>query len=261
MCRRLVGKNALITGGGSGFGQATARRFVQEGLEHVFLVDLKQDRLDRVAREIAELGGRATAIRADVGNPDDCTRMIDTALQADGRLDVLLSNAMAWTEEPFLEMKRASWDHVLNVGLTASFVLGQLAAQAMKDRGGVILYTASVAAFGAGTNFVHYAVAKAGVVNLVRCMAIELAPYNIRVNCVSPGPADTQQSLDTVGEERMRQFRESFPVVPWQHRLARADEIAAAFAYLASEDASYVTGHNLVVDGGLRAHSYSIPAH
>jgi NAD(P)-dependent dehydrogenase (short-subunit alcohol dehydrogenase family) len=149
---------------------------------------------------------------------------------------------------------------VLAVNLTASFLLGQGAARVMKDQGGgVILYTASISSLGASVGFTHYGVAKAGIVNLVQNMAIELAPYRIRVNCISPGPTDTQQSVDIVGADTMEKFRKDFPVVPLERRLGRPEEMAAAFTFLASDDASYITGHNLVVDGGLTAHAYSIP--
>jgi NAD(P)-dependent dehydrogenase (short-subunit alcohol dehydrogenase family) len=257
---RLNGKNAVITGGGSGMGRATAHRFVKEGASHVFLVDLRPERLEQVQKEITELGGQATTIRADIALAEDCARAIQTAKEADGRIDILVSNAAAWTEEPFLEMKKESWDRVIAVNLTASFLLGQGAARLMKDQGGgVILYTASISSLGASVDFAHYGATKAGIVNLVQNMAIELAPHNIRVNCVSPGPSDTQQSVDIVGKDTMEKFRKDFPVVPLGRRLGRPEEIAAAFAFLASEDASYITGHNLVIDGGLTAHAYSIP--
>ncbi len=256
---RFKGRNAVITGGGSGFGRATALRLTKEGLDHVFLVELKPERAAAVAAEVEALGGRATPIEADIGTRANCERVIETVVAADGKLDILISNAATWTDEPFLDMQRASWDKVLAVILNASFDLGQLAGRAMKDRGGCILYTASIGALGASIGFTHYSAAKAGIVNLVQSMAIELAPHNIRVNAVSPGPANTQQSLDIVGEETMEKFRTHFPLVPLGERLAEADEIAAAFAFLASDDASYITGQNLVVDGGLTAHSYSIP--
>ena len=130
----------------------------------------------------------------------------------------------------------------------------------MKEQGhGVILYTSSISALGASKLFSHYSAAKAGLSNLVRNMAIELAPYNIRVNSVCPGPLDTQQSADICGEATMREFRKHFPLVPFGERLGQPEEIAAAFAFLASDDASYITGQNLVVDGGLTAHTYSLP--
>ena len=158
-------------------------------------------------------------------------------------------------------MKDESWLRVIAVNLTASFAVGQRAAQAMvtAGNGGVILYTASISSLGGTPEFAHYNAAKAGIANLVKTMAIELRPIRIRVNCVSPGPGDTQQSVDLVGEELMDKWRrEGFPVVPLG-RLASAEDIAAAFSYLASDDAGYVTGINLVVDGGLTAHAYSRP--
>lgn len=257
---RLSGKNAIITGGGSGMGRATAHRFVKEGVSHVFLVDRRSDRLEAVQKELAAIGGHASTIQAELSVAEDCARVIATAKQADGQIDILVSNAAAWTSEPFLEMKKESWDRVLAVNLTAGFLLGQAAARVMKDHGGgVILYTASISSLGASKDFTHYGVAKAGIVNLVQNMAIELAPYNIRVNCISPGPSDTQQSTDIVGADTMEKFRKDFPVVPLGRRMGRPEEMAAAFAFLASDDASYITGHNLVIDGGLTAHAYSIP--
>ncbi len=258
--QRLEGKTALITGGGSGFGRATARRFAAEGAKHVFLADLKQDRLDKVVAELASMGVQATGLRADVGLSADCQRIVDTAVESAGRLDILISNAAAWTEEAFLDMKVDSWSRVIAVNLTASFLLGQAAGRVMKEQaGGVIAYTASISSLGASNLFAHYGVTKAGIVNLVQNMAIELAPHNIRVNCVSPGPANTQQSRDIVGDDLMQEFQHSFPLVPLNQRLIEPEEIAAAFAFLASDDASMITGQNLVVDGGLTAHAYSIP--
>ena len=257
--KRHAAKTVLITGGGSGFGRATAHRFAREGAKRIFLVDHFQDRLDKVGAEIESLGADPVPILAELAQAEDCQRVIATAA-ATGRLDVVISNAAAWTEEPFLEMRLESWQKVLAVNLTASFIIGQAAARAMVQAGGngVILFTSSVVSLGGAPRFVHYNVTKAGIANLVQTMALELAPHRIRVNCVSPGPGDTQQSVDLVGEELMKKFRESFPGVPLG-RLATPDDVAAAFSYLASYEASYVTGHNLVVDGGLTAHAYTVP--
>ena len=172
-----------------------------------------------------------------------------------------ISNAAAWTQEPFLEMKDESWLRVIAVNLTASFAIGQRVARAMtaRGKGGVILFTTSVSSLGGSPEFSHYNAAKAGTANLVKTMALELVGYGIRVNCVSPGPSDTQQSVDLAGQELMEKWRsEGIPVVP-MGRLGEAEEIAAAFSFLASGDAAYVTGINLVVDGGLTAHAYSVP--
>jgi NAD(P)-dependent dehydrogenase (short-subunit alcohol dehydrogenase family) len=259
--KRLQGKNALITGAGSGVGRATAHRFIQEGASNIFILDKRQERIDRVVGEIKALGGNATGILADVSNRDDLKRTVDFVAKTDGRLDILIGNAPAWTQEPFLDMKWESWDYVTSVILTASFILGQLTARLMKDHGGgAIAFTSSIDFKGAAPSFSHYGIAKAAIVNLVQNMAFELAQYNIRVNCVSPGPLDTQQSVDIVGEELMVKFRKHFPPVPLGHKLGTAEDIAAAFAYLVSEDAKYVTGQNIVVDGGLTTLAYTIPA-
>ena len=165
---------------------------------------------------------------------------------------------MTWAT-PFLELTDDAWDMELAVNLTSHHVLAQRAARAMvQTGGGSIVFTASVNALGAGSGCAPYCVTKAGLVSLCQVMAVELASHRIRVNCVSPGPADTQRSIDLVGEETMERFRASFPGVP-AGRLASAEDIAEAFLYLSSDAAAYVTGHNLVVDGGLTAQIYDVP--
>jgi NAD(P)-dependent dehydrogenase (short-subunit alcohol dehydrogenase family) len=253
-------KVVFITGGGSGFGRETALRFAREGASRVYVVDHFQDRLDKVTEELREAGTTPTALQAELSDMAECERVVGEAYAEAGRLDVVISNAAAWTEEPFLEMKLESWLKVTAVDLNASFVIGQAAARAMVDQGtgGVILYTASISALGASPLFAHYCAAKAGTVCLMKTMAMELVGHGIRVNSISPGPSDTQQSVDLVGEDNMKQFRQSFPVVP-MGRLGSTNDMASAFSFLASDDAAYITGVNLVVDGGLTAHAYSVP--
>lgn len=259
---RHAGKIVLITGGGSGFGRETAVRFAREGAEGVYIVDHFADRLDSVASEVEEMGARAGKIQAELADVAECERAVREAYEDAGRLDVVVSNAAAWTKEPFLELTDESWQGVIAVNLTASFVVGQRAARAMieRGRGGVILYTASISSLGGSPDFSHYNAAKAGTANLVKTMALELVGHGIRVNCISPGPSDTQQSVDLVGEELMEKWRrEGFPVVP-MGRLGRPQDMAAAFSFLASDEAAYITGINLVIDGGLTAHAYTVPA-
>jgi NAD(P)-dependent dehydrogenase (short-subunit alcohol dehydrogenase family) len=257
---RHAGKVVFITGGGSGFGRETALRFAREGAARVYVVDHFADRLEAVTKELEELGATAGSIQAELADMEQCERAVRTAYDEAGRLDVVISNAAAWTEEPFIDMKLESWLKVTAVDLNASFVIGQTAARAMVEQGtgGVILYTASISSLGASPLFAHYCAAKAGTVCLMKTMAIELVGHGIRVNAISPGPSDTRQSVDLVGEETMAKFRESFPVVP-MGRLGRTEDMAAAFSFLASDEAAYITGVNLVVDGGLTAHAYSVP--
>lgn len=260
MSKRFEDKNVLVTGAGSGFGRRTAERFAEEGAKNVYLVDRLQDRLDEVSPVIEELGANPVQIKTDLAEMDNCAAAVAQALEVDPKLDVLVSNAAAWVDEPFIEMTDESWRRVLSVNLDAYYVLAQRAARAMKETGGgVILFTSSISALGHGRGFTAYSVAKAGLVSLAKAIAVECAPYNIRCNCVAPGPADTQQSVDVAGEELMEKWREEgFPVVP-MNRLASVDDIANAFLYLASDDAQYVSGVNLVVDGGLTAQTYDVP--
>jgi NAD(P)-dependent dehydrogenase (short-subunit alcohol dehydrogenase family) len=260
-CRRLEGKSALITGAASGVGRATAKRFAEEGASTIGLFDLNAANLEIVAAEIVERGAKPISLAADVTSEQSCQEAVSRIVADGGRLDILISNAPAHSASPFLDMTVEEWDRVIAVMLRASFVLGQLAAKAMiaDGKGGSINYTASISAIGASAEYAHYGAAKAGIVNLAKTMAIELVSKGIRVNTVSPGPLDTPQSLAVLGsEEAMQRAREHWPLVP-MGRLGLPEEIAAAYAYLASDDAAYVTGHNLVVDGGTTAHAYSIP--
>jgi len=261
-CKRLVGKTALITGGASGVGRATAHRFGQEGVANLILADKNAQMLPTVVEEVRlATGANVLGVLGDVSVDADCERFINTAVGDFGGLDIMVSNAPAHSSAPFLEMERDDWDRVIAVMLRASFVLGQLAARSMVERGtgGSILYTSSVSSLGASITYAHYGAAKAGIVNLVQTMAIELVDYGIRVNAVSPGPLDTPQSRDVLGsDEAMEAARKHWPLVPMK-RLGKPEEIAATYAFLASEDAGYITGQNIIVDGGLRAHSYSIP--
>lgn len=258
---RLAGRTALITGGGSGFGRATALRFAEEGASRIVLADIKLDSAERVKEEVEALGAQALALQSDVGKVENCEQLIDQTLAyVNGKLDVLVSNAAPFHgPKPFLEFDDAIWFTDLNVILTASYVLGQRAAKAMAAAGGgSILYTTSINADGAGAQFASYTATKAGIVGLIKVMAVELAEHGIRVNGVGPGPADTPRSVQLVGEETMEQFREKFPIVP-MNRLASADDVANAFVFLASDEASYITGQNLMVCGGVTAYVYNVP--
>ena len=189
--RRLERLSALISGGASGVGRATAHRFAQEGAARITLFDKDAERIAEVAAEVADIGAEPRTVVGDVASPPDCQRAVDEAVRGDGRLDVLVSNAGADSIHPFLELELDEWHRIMDINLTASFVLGQAAARAMvaAGNGGTILYTASISGVAASTGDAHYGVSKAGIISLVKTMAIELVEHNITVNCVSPGPA------------------------------------------------------------------------
>ena len=258
--RRLEGLCALISGGASGVGRATAHRFAEEGAARITLFDKDAERITGVAAELADLGTEPRTVVGDVAEPADCQRAVDEAIRGDGRLDVLVSNAGADSIHPFLELELEEWHRIMDINLTASFVLGQAAARAMvaAGNGGTILYTASISGVAASTGDAHYGVSKAGIISLVKTMAIELVEHRITVNCVSPGPLDTPMSLALLGsEEAMAAARESWPIVP-MNRLGLPTEIAGTYAYLASADGAYTTGQNIVVDGGMTTNVFPV---
>lgn len=260
--RRFAGRTAIVTGAGSGFGRATALALAREGAGLVALVERVPERLSAVTAEVERAGARALPVHVDLRTPAASADVVRRIVAAGAGLDVLISNhAVLVPPTPFLDTSDEDWTLEVDVNLTSHYVLAREAARAMRDagNGGAIAFTASVNALGAGRGAAAYSATKAALVNLARVMAVELAEFGIRVNCVSPGPADTQRSVDLVGEAAMQRLRAEFRPVPLR-RLATADDVANAFLYLCSDDAAYVTGHNLVVDGGLSAAVYDPPA-
>ena len=157
MSHRFEGKNILVTGAGSGFGRRTAQRFAEEGANNLYLVDYNQDRLDATAPTIEERGGNPIKICSDLSKMENAATAVAAALEVDPKLDVLVSNAAAWVNEDFIEMKDDSWRRVLSVNLDAYYVLAQRAARAMKETGGgVILFTSSISSLGHGRGFTAY---------------------------------------------------------------------------------------------------------
>jgi len=248
--KRFQEKRIFITGAGSGFGRRTAERFAEEGASDIYLVDILQDRLDIVAEEIQKLGSNPVPLLFDLADASRCSEAMARAL-SEGALDVLICNAAVVEEKQFINIELDSWKRHLDVNLTAYFVLGRDAARSMVEKkSGVILFTSSTAAFGHSLGFTTYCVTKAGEVSLMKSMAVELARSGVRVNSVSPGTADTPLLVSIAGLESVKRWRQhGFSGAPL-NRLVGADDIADAFLYLASDAAGFVTGHNLVVDGG-----------
>jgi NAD(P)-dependent dehydrogenase (short-subunit alcohol dehydrogenase family) len=246
---RLAGRVAAITGGALGIGRATARLFAEEGAA-VALGDVQREAAETVAEEIRGRGGRAIALDLDVGDAAAVQAFVDRVVAEFGRLDVLFANAGIAHSAPFLEHPEAQWHRVLRVNLTGVFLCGQAAARQMvrQGGGGRIIATASINGFRGVENLVGYNAAKAGVIELTRTMAVELARHRIQVNAIAPAQIDTRLTRSLPEEARRRRV-ERIPMA----RFGEPEEVARAALFLASDEASYITGHTLAVDGGYLA--------
>jgi NAD(P)-dependent dehydrogenase (short-subunit alcohol dehydrogenase family) len=245
---RFDGKGVVVTGAGRGIGRAIAQRFASEGADVMCL-----GRTREPLEETVELCGRGFAHTADVAVAEDVDAAVAAALERWERIDVLVNNAGIDDETPFLEMEESTWDAVVATNLKGPFLVSQRVARTMVDRGGgVILHNASIDASGGDGPFASYNASKAGLLGLNRTMALELAQHAIRVNAVSPGFTHTDMTEKAVGPKLMEYLNGQFERVPMR-RLVKPAEVAAAFAFLASDDASGITGINLTVDCGLTA--------
>ena len=251
---RFPGKRAIVTGGGRGIGEAVARRLYDEGAS-VMVVSRTEAEVGAVA---GALGERALAHVADVSLEADVQGIVDRALEVWGRIDVVVNNAGIDDDCPFLEVQAESWQRVLGVNLTGPFLVSQRAARAMAaSGGGAFVHIASIAALAGDGEQVAYGASKAGLLGLNRIMALELARHGIRSNVVHPGYTATPLTRQYVGEEMYEYMMGGFARIP-QGRMALPEEIAAAVAFLASDDAAAITGTDLVVDGGTMANCYVV---
>ena len=244
--RGLRDKGILITGGTSGIGLATARRFQQEGAR-VFVCGIDATELQTVTEELT-----APGTVADVSQERDVTRLVNESAASLGRIDVLINNAGIARKARFIDLTPQEWDETIAVNLRGMFLVAQGVVREMlaDGQGGAIVNMASTNALGGEEEFAHYNASKGGVLQLTRTMAVELGPSGIRVNCVCPGFIDTPLNRHLATEDEMREYERT--KVPLGRR-GGAQEVAAAFAFLASDDASFVHGEALVIDGGQTA--------
>lgn len=242
----FAGKVAIVTGASSGMGEAAARLLCARGAR-VLLVGTNPDRLGALCEE---LGPQARACVADLGDQRQAEAIIPAALEAFGCIDILVNNAGIGSIGPAADVSYADWRRVLSVDLDAVFWACRAALLYLVERRGCIVNTASISASAADYGFTAYNVAKAGVVALTRCIAIDYGKVGVRANCVSPGFIATPMN-QSVPQPLLDEFTARNPM----QRVGRAEEVAEAIAFLASERASFINGHDLVVDGGLSAHT------
>jgi 3-oxoacyl-[acyl-carrier protein] reductase len=240
---------AIVTGAGRGIGEAIATALAAEGAS-VVVADIDGTAARRVADEIIAGGGQAIAIQSDVAEPAQVNALVADTVAQFGRLDVLVNNAGIGSNKPVLETTLEEWELQLRVNLTGTFLCGQAAAKAMlKNQGGRIVNIASISGQRGGQGRAAYGASKAGVILLTKVMAVELAPLGIRVNAVSPGPVDTDQSRGTHTPSTRQAYYDRIPI----RRYGEREEIAAAVLFLAARESSFVNGHVLNVDGGFNA--------
>jgi 3-oxoacyl-[acyl-carrier protein] reductase len=246
LANRFEGRIALVTGASRGIGEAIARRLASEGA-HVVAAARTVEALDRVVSGIAAAGGKASALRLDLADPASIEAGVKSALVTHDRIDVLINNAGVTEDNLLLRMARDAWDRVIATNLTGVFLLTQAVARVMlRKRYGRIVNVTSIVGLMGNAGQANYAASKAGLVGLTKSVARELASRNITCNAVAPGFIATAMT-DRMTEEARGSLSGQIPL----GRLGSPDDVAAAAAFLASEDAAYVTGTVLNVSGGL----------
>lgn len=251
---RFEGKVVAITGGGSGIGKETAARFVAEGAK-VVINGRDSTKLDAAAREIDPKGESVITSAGDIAKPATGATLVDIAVSRFGKLDVLVNNAGVFNPKPFLDLTEADYDWYLDTILKGKFFTAQAAAKAMKGRGGAIVQTGSMWAIQAigATPSAAYSAANAGVHAMVRNLAIELAQYKIRINAVAPAVVETPVYNTFMSEQQVKETLPTFNAFHPLGRNGQPGDVAEAILFLASEQASWITGTILPVDGGVTA--------
>lgn len=251
---RFEDKVVAITGGGSGIGKETAARFLSEGAK-VVINGRNLEKLEAAARDLDPSGKNIAVSAGDIALPETGDALVATAVKTFGKLDVLVNNAGIFNPKPFLELSEAEYDCYLDTILKGKFFTAQAAAKAMKDTGGVIIQTGSLWAIQAigATPSSAYSAANAGVHSLVRNLAIELAQYGIRINAVAPAVVETPIYGSFMTAEQVKEVLPTFDSFHPIGRNGQPRDVAEAILFLASEQASWITGVVLPVDGGVTA--------
>ena len=242
---RLKNKVAIITGASMGLGEAIALLFAREGAR-VTVADIADEKGEETVGQIEAEGGEATFMHVDVSQTADVERMVNATVETFGHLDILVSNVGLQVNKNVVDTTEEEWDHVLNTNLRSMFLCSKWAIpQMIKNGGGNIVLISSLSGLVGNAQQASYNASKHGVIGLAKCMAIDHAPDNIRVNVVCPGSMNTPLNL-TIPEEKLAPYKN----LNLQKRFADPSEVATAALYLASDEASYATGSVMVVDGG-----------
>jgi len=243
----LTGKVALVTGGSRGIGRAIAEKLASLGARVVVNYHSNEAAANEVVEEIRSAGGEAIAVRGDVRNPEDARRMVKTALDTFGRLDILVNNAGTTRDNLLALMKEEDWDLVLETNLKGTYQVTKAAIRSMmKQRSGRIINITSVAGVAGNPGQTNYSAAKAGIIGFTKSLAKEIGPRNITVNAVAPGYVPTDLTAD-LPEELIQRAVELTPL----GRLGTVEDVANVVAFLASDEAGFITGQVLRVDGGM----------
>ncbi len=246
----LKGKVALVTGARRGMGKADAVALAKQGAK-VAVTDISQEECQPVVEAIKKNKGEAMALELNVADQQSIEAVFDAVVKEYGRLDILVNNAGIYQPKPALELTLKEWNRTISVNLTGEFLCAQRAAKEMaKNKWGRIINIASIASGGVGVGIAggaHYTASKGGIIGLTETLADELAPLGINVNAIAPGGIDTPMAqVDKIPKEMLSAFLAKIPL----RRFGKSEEIAAAVVFLASEEASYITGATLYVDGG-----------
>ncbi len=247
MASKFAGKVAVITGGSAGMGLATAKRFVEEGMEHVFITGRRKDALDAA---VAEIGRNVTAVQGDVANLADLDRLYDAVRKQNRRIDVLFANAGVSQPRPVESVDEQFFDLHFDANAKGLFFTVQKALPLLNDGASIIL-NGSIATIKGFPGITVYSATKAAVRSFARTLASELGQRRIRVNTLSPGHIDTPLLEQWQQGEALTQLKDSFAKNVPLGRMGAPDEIARAASFLASDEASYVNGVELFVDGGI----------
>ena len=244
---KLLGKSAIVTGASRGIGKDIALYLAKEGARVAVNYSGSREKAEAVVEEIKSLGGEAFAIQANVDQTEDVKRLISTTLEQFGTIDILVNNAGITRDNLLMRMKEQEWDDVINTNLKGVFLCTKaVTRQMMKQRAGRIINITSIVGVSGNAGQANYVAAKAGVIGLTKSSAKELASRNITVNSVAPGFITTDMT-DALPEEVRTQMLSQIPL----GKFGNSEDVAKAVAYLASDDANYITGQTLHVNGGM----------